>query len=124
MTTKELLKNYYDGLSKKDGWESTITDDFTFKGIGGLTSKAQGTKGKNAYIETIKRFYLVFESATIKDMLVDSNNAYVTANYNLVSAKGKKLNFDIAEIWTIKNSKLDSLIIYFDTATWNDFFSK
>jgi len=120
-TIKELLNIYYQSLNEKNGWQSVVSDEFTFLGIGGKSTPGNGTKGKNAYIEVINRFYLVFETVKVKEIIVDTEKAYVLANYDLLSPAGDKLNFDIAEIWKVKNRKLDSLILYFDTVTWNNF---
>lgn len=57
-------------------------------------------------------------------MIVEDENAYVLCNYNLVSPKGKKLNIDVAEIWEVKNAKLTSHTIFFDTAAFGNFKHK
>jgi len=115
---KELLNNYYANLADGDTWQSSISDQFLFKGTG-----VSGSSGKAAYVEVIKRFRRLFENVRAKENIANDERACVIANYDLVSPKGNKLNFDIAEVWEIKNNKLDSLTIYYDTVTFNKFVS-
>jgi ketosteroid isomerase-like protein len=37
-----------------------------------------------------------------------------------MSPKGKSFSSDVAEIWKVKDGKLDSLVIYFDTAAFQE----
>ena len=117
MTTKDLLELYYKGFSQKSNWESVLSDDFKF--IGGDMTKTTPVIGKAAYIEVIKRFSQLFTNMRVKQMIVDSDNACVIGNYDYVFPNGKSINGDVAEIWKVKNGKLDSLTIYFDTLTFS-----
>lgn len=116
--SKELLDNYYNELARGDAWQSSISDDFIFKGTG-----VGGSSGKAAYVEVIKRFRRLVENVRVKEIIANDEKACVIANYDLVSPKGNKLNFDIAEVWEIKNGKLNLLTIYYDTVTFNKFVS-
>ena len=115
--TKQLLEIYYQGFAKKEGWEFVISDDFKF--IGGDMTKTTPAVGKTAYIEVIKRFSRVFQAMRVKEMIVDGENACVIGNYDYLFPNGKRINGDVAEIWTVKDGKLDSLTIFFDTLTFN-----
>jgi len=117
MTTKELLETYYEGFAKKSNWESALSDDFKF--IGGDMRKVTPSIGKDAYIEVIKRFSQLFTHMQVKQMMVDNDNACVIGNYDYVFPNGKSINGDVAEIWKVKNGKLVSLTIYFDTLTFS-----
>ena len=117
MTTKDLLESYYNGFAQKSNWESVLSDDFKF--IGGDMTKTAPIVGKKAYVEVIKRFSQLFTSMRVKQMIVDSDNACVIGNYDYVFPNGKSINGDVAEIWKVKNGKLDSLTIYFDTFTFS-----
>lgn len=124
MTTKELIYEYYQRLSEKGDWVAVISDDFHFKGVGGNTQSKLSEKGKLNYIDTIDRFYEVFVDVAIKYFISDKTSAFVIANYDLISPQGNTMSFDIVELWTVHYNKLDSLEIFFDTATWNKFFGK
>jgi ketosteroid isomerase-like protein len=117
MTTKELLETYYKGFAQKKDWESLISDDFKF--IGGDMTKTTPVVGKTAYIEVIKRFSHLFTAMRVKEMIVVGDSACVIGNYDYVFPNGKSINGDVAELWKIKDSKLDSLTIFFDTLTFS-----
>ena len=117
MTTKELLESYYKGFSQKSNWESVLSNDFKF--VGGDMTKTTPLIGKASYVEVIKRFSQLFTQMRVKQMMVDNDNAYVIANYDYVFPNGKSINGDVVEIWKVKNGKLDSLTIYFDTLTFS-----
>jgi len=113
---KDLLESYYKGFSQKKGWEDTIADDFQF--VGGDMTKSEPLKGKQAYIEVIKRFSQVFKSMHVVKTIVDGDQACVIGNYDFTFPSGREVNGNVAEIWTAKKGKLQSLAIYFDTLTF------
>ena len=45
-------------------------------------------------------------------------DAIVIGNYDFKFPNGQELNGSVAELWTAKNGKLQSLTIYFDTLTF------
>ena len=116
MTTRELLETYYKGFAKKKGWEDTVSDDFKF--IGGDMTKTIPVSGKQAYIDIIKRFSQLFRDMRVKEMMIDGDHACVIGNYDYVFPNGQHINGDVAEVWKIKNGKLDELRIFFDTLTF------
>ncbi len=113
---KELLETYYKGFAAKANWDSVIADDFQY--IGGDMTKTEPLTGKQAYIEVINRFSKVYQTMRIKKMIIKGENACVIGNYDLKFPNGKTINGDIAEMWTAKDGKLQSLRIYFDTLTF------
>lgn len=115
--TQILLETYYEGFAKKQGWESVISDDFIF--FGGDMTDQKPAVGKQAYIEVINRFSRVFQTMRVKKMIVENDQACVIGNYDYLYPNGQKLNGDVAEIWTVKDGKLDSLAIFFDTLTFD-----
>ncbi|CAL1517031.1 nuclear transport factor 2 family protein [Chitinophaga sp. MM2321] len=116
-STRQLLETYYSGFAQKEGWEPVISDDFKF--IGGDMTKTAPTVGKAAYIEVIKRFSRVFQTMRVKEMIIEGENACVIGNYDYKFPNGVSINGNVAEIWKAKNGKLDSLSIFFDTATFD-----
>jgi ketosteroid isomerase-like protein len=117
MTTKDLLKIYYDGFANKAGWASIISDDFKF--TGGDMTKTTPVVGKVAYLEIISRFSKLFSTMRIKEMIVEGTSACVIGNYDYVFPGGKKINGDVAELWKVKEGKLTSLTIFFDTLNFD-----
>jgi len=119
MTTEELLEIYYRGLANKHGWETVIADDFKF--IGGDMTKTTPIAGKQAYVEVINRFSKWFTDMRTKDVFLSDDGAFVLANYDYTFPSGKSINANVAELWKVKNGKLDMLTIFFDTANFNTF---
>ena len=119
MTTRELLETYYKGLAKKRGWETVIADDFKF--IGGDMTKTTPIVGKQAYVEVINRYSKWFTDMRANEVFVSDDGAFVLANYDYTFPNGKSINANVAELWKVKNGKLDMLTIFFDTANFNAF---
>jgi len=51
-------------------------------------------------------------------MIIQQNKACVIGNYDFKFPNGQEINGNVAERWTAKNGKLQSLTIYFDTLTF------
>jgi ketosteroid isomerase-like protein len=86
--------------------------------IGGDMTKVEPVVGKAAYMEVIKRFSTLFTNMKVKEMIIQDDSACVIGNYDFVFPNGKAMNGDVAEIWKVKNDKLDALTIFFDTQTF------
>src|SRR5919199_1112857 len=99
MKTKELLDSYYKGLAQKQGWESTIADDFKF--VGGDMTKQEPIVGKQAYIDIIARFSRLFTGMRPKEIFISGESAFVLANYDYVFPGGKSINANVAELWKV-----------------------
>ena len=115
-STRQLLEFYYTGFAEKSNWESVIADDFEY--TGGDMTKPEPIRGKQAYIEIIKRFSQVFSTMRVKEMVIEGEKACVIGNYDLHFPNGQATNGNVAELWTARNGKLQSLTIYFDTLTF------
>lgn len=113
---KDLLNIYYKAFADKANWESVIADDFQF--VGGDMTNTTPIVGKQAYIEIITRFSQVFKSMRVKQMIIEGSKACVIGNYDYQFPSGRQMNGNVAELWTAKNGKLQSLTIYFDTLTF------
>jgi len=115
-TTRQLLETYYKGFAEKANWEHTIAD--TFEYVGGDMNNTKPVIGKQAYIEIIKRFSQRFEAMRVKQMVIEGDKASVIGNYDFQFPNGVKINGNVSENWTVKDGKLQSLTIYFDTLTF------
>lgn len=114
--TRQLLETYYKGFAEKANWEDVIADDFQY--IGGDMTNIAPVMGKQAYIEIIKRFSQRFEAMRIQQMIVEGDKAAVIGNYDFVFPNGVKINGNVGEFWTVKDGKLSTLTLYFDTLTF------
>jgi ketosteroid isomerase-like protein len=113
---KELLDTYYKGFAEKANWENVIAEDFHY--TGGDMKMQQPLIGKQAYMDVIKRFSQMFTAMRVKEMIIQGDNACVIGNYDFRFPNGQAINGNVAEVWTAKNGKLQSLTIYFDTLTF------
>ena len=119
MTTKELIEKYFAAIHK-GGWEAYIADDFVF-----VNSNLDNVaRGKAAYIEGAGRFFRATTSVEIRQMIIEGDTACVLARYQLRSPKGNTGVSDVAEILTVKEDKLASSTIFFDTKAFADFMAK
>jgi ketosteroid isomerase-like protein len=117
METKQLLEIYYTGFAQKKDWDVVLADDFQF--IGGDMTKTTPVQGKASYIEVIQRFSRVFKNMRVKNMIIEGDKASVIANYDFVFPNGKSMSGNVAEVWEVKDGKLHSLTIFFDTLTFS-----
>jgi ketosteroid isomerase-like protein len=109
--TRTLLQKYYDSLSKNEGWQTLLSEDVLLTG-----TVVQESKGKDAFVHN--NFFRMIKGLKVRQMIVENENAFALVRYDLVSPKGTSFSSDVAEIWRIKDNKLVSLTIYFDTAAF------
>ncbi len=118
-TTKEIVKRFYD--TKKPGnneWQSMLADGVTFKGTG-----MPSLQGKKSVIEITDDLLSRLESSEIKQMLVEGDTACVLNNYHMVLSNGEKFVLETSEIVGVRNGKIDSFDVYFDTAAFQKFMA-
>ncbi len=116
---QEILKGYYDGINRKEGWQEFVSDAMRFSGTG-VTS----TEGKQAYVESTNQFLQGVRAVRVKQMIVEGTNACVVLQYDLTSPKGNRTSSDIVEVLTVKDQRIDSSTIFFDTAAFAKFMSQ
>jgi len=114
--TREILKKYYERLSKKEEWQSLLSDNVLLSG-----TIAKESRGKESFVNN--NFFKMIRGLTVKEMIVESENACALVSYDLMSPKFKRFSSVVAEIWKVKEGKLDSLEIYFDTAAFQSAMS-
>ncbi len=115
---QEALRGYYDGIKRKDGWQAFVADDIKFGGTG-----VKSTTGRDAYIDATGQFLRAVKTSQVKEMIVDGDKACVVVHYELMSPKGNNASSDVAEVLTVRNGKISSSMIYFDTAAFNTFMA-
>lgn len=119
MKTSELIGKYFAAIHK-GGWEEYIAEDFVF-----VNSNLDNVaRGKTAYVEGAGRFFRATTSVEIRQMIIEGENACVLARYQLRSPKDNTGVGDVAEILSVKDGKLTSSTIFFDTKAFTDFMAK
>jgi len=114
MTTRETIQAYFERLERKNGWEASLADDMTFASF---TSPARQLRGKAAYLEGTKRFYSMIVGVELRTLIVDGEKACALTRYRLEPPNGAPaFTSDVAEIFSVRDDKIASFEIYFDSA--------
>ncbi len=117
-STKEVIDRYFDAVGKKGDWQSLISDDMAFK------MPAQTTRGKAPYVEITGRFLRAVTGAAMKEIIIEGDKACVIAAYDLRSPKGNTSTKEVVEILSVKDDKIASSSIYFDTEDFKAFMAQ
>ena len=119
-STKEIVKKFYEAKKPgNNGWKEMVTDDVAFKGTG-----MPSLQGKKSVIEITEDLLSRLQSSEIKQILVEGDVACVLNDYNMVLSNGEKFTLETAEIVTVKNGKINSFDVYFDTTAFQKFMIK
>ncbi len=113
MKTRETIEGYFSALKQKKGWDSFLYDDMTFTSF---TTPVKRITGRAAYLESTKRFYSTITSLEVKELLVDGNRACALTRYELQPPGGPAFGSDVAEVFGVRDGKITSFDIYFDSA--------
>lgn len=113
MSTKETIQGYFSMLKEKRAWDSYLADNMTFTGF---VVPVKQVTGKGAYVESTKRFFSMIVTVDVKDMIIEGSKACVLTRYELQPPRGGTFSSDIAEVFTVRDGKIDSLAIYFDSS--------
>ena len=113
MTTRETIQSYFSSLKQRKDWESFLSDDMTFTSF---TSPIKQVSGRAAYLESTKRFYSMITALEVKGLIVDGDHACALTRYALKPPAGPAFDCDVAEVFGVRDGKISSFDIYFDTA--------
>lgn len=116
MTTRETIQGYFDRLERKRGWEAFLADDIVFTS---LTSPAKRVTGKDACLQATRPFYSTVAAFEVRDLMVDGERACALTHYELQPPNGGAVfQSDVAEIFSVRNGKIESFAIYFDPSPY------
>ena len=119
MTTRETIQKYF-GAIHGGGWESFLADDFVF--INSNLDRAVHSKA--AYLEGAGRFFASTTMVEVKQLIVDGNDACAIARYQVRSPRGQTSRCDVAEVLSVRDGKIASNAIFFDTAAFREFMAQ
>jgi ketosteroid isomerase-like protein len=114
---KEIVTEYFKRLYAS-GWEALIGDDMVF------TSPAGVARGKAAYVDGTNRFKQVAKSVEVIQLIVEGDNACAVTRYRLQSPKGNVSSCDTMEVFSVRDGKIQSSRICFDTAAFGKFMAQ
>jgi ketosteroid isomerase-like protein len=116
MKPRETIERYYEALRTKSGWESLFSDDVTFTSF---TSPNRQIHDRGMFVEGTKRFYSMIASFELRQLIIDGDKACGLVRYELQPPNGgPRFSSDVAEIFGVKDGKITSFAIYFDTAPY------
>lgn len=113
MTTRKTIEEYFRALAEKRGWQSFLSDDMIFTSF---TSPMKRVTGREAYLESTKRFYAMITALEVRDLLVDGDKACALTRYDLQPPGRPRFASDVAEVFGVRDGKIGTFDIYFDSA--------
>jgi ketosteroid isomerase-like protein len=115
MTTRDTIERYLGSLQRKDGWENYFADDLVFTSF---VSPVKRVSGRSAFLDATRGFYGMIVSLEVKSLLVDEDRACATTRYQLQPPVGPAFTSDVAEVFAVRDGKIRSFDIYFDSAPY------
>jgi ketosteroid isomerase-like protein len=100
------------GRRKKE-WESFLSDDVRFTSF---ATPIERVSGRAAYLESTKCFYSMIRALEVTEVLVDGNRACALTRYERQPPIGPAFGSDVAEVFAVRDGKITSFDIYFDSA--------
>jgi|SRR6185436_400944 len=113
MTTKETLTSYFECLKQLKGWDSFLAEDMAFTSF---TSPIKEVRGRETYLQSTRRFFAMVTAVEVRDLLIEGEKACALTRYELRPPVGNPFRCDVAEVFTVKDGRIASLAIYFDSA--------
>ena len=113
MSTREIVERYFHENKRKGKWESLLADGLRFTSY---ASPVRELTGKAAYLESTKRFFSMVISVDVRDLIVEGAKACALTRYHREPPGGSGFQSDVAELFTVKDGKIDAVAIYFDTS--------
>ena len=112
-TTRDTIEGYFDSLKQKGAWDTFLADELLFTSF---TTPIKRVMGKGGYLEATKRFYSMIQAVEIKAMVVEGERACVLTRYELQPPGAPVFESHVAEVFEVRDGKIKSFDIYFDTA--------
>ena len=101
------------GLPHASGLEFSASDGKPYLSF---SSPVKELRGKTAYLESTRRFFAMVMSVEVRDVIVEGAKACALTRYQLQPPGGSRFQSDVAELFTVRDDKIDTFAIYFDTA--------
>jgi ketosteroid isomerase-like protein len=116
MATKKTVQLFFDAVLEKADWPALLADDVVFISA---ASPLRQVSGKAAALPGLRRFYSMVSTFSVREIIVDADKACALTRYTLQPPSGgPTFTSDVAEIFTVRNDKITSFAIYFDTAPY------
>lgn len=116
MTTRDTILGYFDSLKQTGAWEAFLADEMLFTSF---TTPIKRVTGKGAYLEATKRFYSMIKALEIKVIVVEGERACALTRYELQPPGGPVFESHVAEAFEVRDGRIKSFDIYFDSAPFS-----
>ncbi len=114
--TKQAVERYFTDLATKQEWQASLADDMSFVSY---TSPNREVRGKQQFLQAASRFYSMIRAVDVRELMVSGDRAVALTRYQLQPPNGgPQFSSDVAEVFTVRDGRISSLGIYFDTAPY------
>ncbi len=114
-TTRTIIDGYFDALRSGEGWQAYLAEDLAFTS---LVNPARRLTGRDAYLAGTAGFFGMVRGLEVREVLVDGDRACVMTRYTLHPPVGEEFVSDVAEVFTVRDGRVQALSICFDTAPY------
>lgn len=97
-------------LAGTDDWKELVGGKPTFKG------PSIHVEGRKAFIEMNEAWFEAIERQVVKKIATCEDLVIAHLSITLTTKTDKAVTFEVVEWYNIPNSKIESIIIYMDTA--------
>jgi len=116
MTTRQTIEAYLEALQSGKDWQGFFADDVEFTSF---TSPPKTIRGKGAFLEGTKRFYASIRALTLNGVIVEGDRGCALNRYDLRGPNDRVFSSDVAEIFSVREGRITSFGICFDTAPYS-----
>lgn len=100
-------------LQDTDEWMDLFAEDIT------IDAPLARLKGKQASIEVHQVFYETVERWVVHELVEHEDLVITQISTTIETQKGDSVTLDMNEWYTIRNGKIEDLVIYFDSSVLN-----
>jgi ketosteroid isomerase-like protein len=111
MSTKNIIDNYFRALEAGTGWDVWLGPDLVFTSN---VSPVKRVTGRESYLAATRGFYSMIVSFELRDLIIQGDRACALTHYELRAPSGHAFQSDVAEIFSVRNDRIESFAIYFD----------
>lgn len=109
MTTRDTVQGYFDSLKQKKTWEDFLSDEMTFTFF---TTPIKRATGRDAYLESTKRFFSMISALEVKSLVVEGEKACALTRLELQPPGGPTFDCHVAEVFEVRKG----VVVDYDAA--------
>lgn len=117
-TALEIVQTFQQSMgSGSDEWENLFTEDITFKG------PVDTVIGRQANIELNKGFFPRVKAYEPLSHFEQGNFVALEGIFTVATPKGNTIKLEMAEIYEIKDGKIQNIRVYYDAEEFRNEFT-